>query len=98
MAIEKLFDLTGGPEPADDLYRHIEFPAAPDDRPYSFVNMVSTIDGKILQGAPGSTAKGLGSSTDQLLMRRLQGNAQGAMIGAGTLRTGNVVYERHMWG
>src|SRR5438128_90918 len=59
--------------------------------------MVSTADGKILIGPRGSTAKGVGGPTDQLLMRRLQAGADGAMIGAGTLRPGNVIYRPELW-
>jgi riboflavin biosynthesis pyrimidine reductase len=59
--------------------------------------MVSTADGKILLGPPGSTAIGLGSPTDQMLMRRIQTHADAAILGAGTLRPGNVVYDPAKW-
>ncbi len=97
MPLERLFDATGSTIPPESLYTELGLGTPPEDRPYSYINMVSTADGKILQGPLGSTAKGLGSPTDQLLMRRLQGSAEGAIIGAGTLRPGNVVYAPHMW-
>ncbi|MGC8669278.1 MAG: RibD family protein [Chthonomonadales bacterium] len=97
MAIERLFDAFDADTPPQDLYTRIEFPPAPLHRPYVFMNMVATVDGKTLQGPRGSTAKGLGSATDQLLMRRLQGCADAAILGAGTLRVGHVEYPPHLW-
>ncbi len=97
MSIEKLLDLTDAPETPDLLYSHPLFPEPPPDRPYVFINMVSTADGKILQGPIGSTAKGLGSPTDQMLMRRLEDSAEAVVIGAGTLRPGQVVYPFPLW-
>jgi 2,5-diamino-6-(ribosylamino)-4(3H)-pyrimidinone 5'-phosphate reductase len=95
--IERLMDRTGVEMTPDDLYLDLRLPEPPPDRPYTAINMVSTADGKILIGPPGSTAHGLGSPTDQMLMRRIQGNMDGALIGAGTLRPGNVVYRPEMW-
>lgn len=97
MAIEKLIDHTGSQAPLEALYMDLHFPEPPPDRPYIYNNMVSTVDGKILIAPPGSTAKGVGGPTDQLLMRRLQGGADGAIIGAGTLRPGNVIYDPKLW-
>src|SRR2546423_13842867 len=97
MALERLRDRPGFPDPPADLYLNLEFPEPAADRPYIFINMVSTIDGKILIDPIGGTAKGLGSATDQLLMRRIEDNADCAMIGAGTLRAGNVVYAPDKW-
>jgi riboflavin biosynthesis pyrimidine reductase len=97
MPIERLLDLTNDHPDPEALYTTIQFPEPPDDRPYVFVNMVSTACGKILQAPRGSSAKGLGSPTDQLLMKRLQGLADGAISGAGTIRIGNVVYRPEMW-
>ena len=97
MPIEKLFDQTEAPETPDLLYTNLHFPEPPPDRPYVFINMVSTADGKILQGPIGSTAAGLGSPTDQMLMRRLEEASEAVMIGAGTLRPGPVVYPLTLW-
>jgi 2,5-diamino-6-(ribosylamino)-4(3H)-pyrimidinone 5'-phosphate reductase len=97
MPIERLIDNTGFEGPGADLYLDPQFPDSPSDRPYVYINMVSTVDGKTLVGQPGSTAKGLGEATDQLLMRRLEAAGDGAMIGAGTLRPGNVIYPPHVW-
>lgn len=97
MALQRLIDRTGTDADPQALYERLSLPEPPPDRPYTLLNMVSTVDGKTLIGQPGSTAKGVGSSTDQLLMRRIQGNADAAIIGAGTLRPGNVVYRPEMW-
>ena len=98
MSIERLIDNTeNAGSPSADLYTNLTFPAAPDHRPYTVINMVSTVDGKTLVGPPGSTARGLGGPTDQLLMRRIQGCVEGAIVGAGTLRPGPVIYRPEMW-
>src|SRR5579862_9004732 len=97
MPIERLIDHSGlGIVPAD-LYTDLQLPGGHADRPYTFANMVSTVDGKIVVGPVGATARGVGSQTDQMLMRRLQGNADAAIIGAGTLRAGTVTYRSAMW-
>ena len=88
MPIERLYDIATPDAVERDLYCDLQFPEAPVDRPYTYVNMVATVDGKILIGPRGSTAKGLGGPGDQLLMKRLQSAAEGAIIGAGTLRAG----------
>lgn len=97
MALERLFDNTGAVHAPESLYSDLRFPELPPARPYVFLNMVATADGKILQSPVGSTAHGLGSPTDQRLMRRLQEQADGAIVGAGTLRSGNVVYPPEKW-
>jgi len=64
-------------------YTALEFPEPPADRPYVLVNMVSSVDGKtVLEGSE----RGLGSPTDQRLMRELRLHADVVLNGAGTLR------------
>ncbi len=92
MSLERLLDLSEGPASAEALYTHIDWPAPPADRPYLFINMVSTVDGKIVIGREGGPAAGVGGPTDQKLFRRLQTVCDGAMIGSGTLRASNVIY------
>ncbi len=92
-----LLDLTGENHSQETLYRQIPFPPAPPDRPYVFLNMVSTLDGKITLGEVGDTAIGLGSSMDKELMKRLQNNAQAVIIGASTLRAGHITYPSSLW-
>ncbi len=91
MALHRLFDNTEDDIPPEDLYLSLGLPE-PAGRPCVFVNMVATVDGKALLGPRGSTAKGLGSSTDQMLMRRLEEVADCVIIGAETLRTSHVIY------
>lgn len=92
MGLERLFDSTGLDLPAGVLYTRVAFPEAPTDRPYLFVNMVATADGKIVIGEVGGAAAGVGGPTDQLLFRRLQQVCDGALIGSGTLRASPVIY------
>jgi len=96
MAIECLVDRTQTAPPPQELYSDIEFPEAPGDRPYVFINMASTIDGKIVLKERGGNAAGIGGPTDQLLFRRLQMNADAALIGGGTLRASQVIYPPEM--
>jgi riboflavin biosynthesis pyrimidine reductase len=64
-------------------YTSLDLPPAPADRPYVLVNMVMSVDGKVvIEG----TEKGLGSKVDQRLMRELRVNADVVINGAGTLR------------
>ncbi len=64
-------------------YTSLVFPDPPEDRPYIISNMVMSLDGTVvIEG----TERGLGSPTDQLLMRELRVNVDVVMNGAGTLR------------
>ena len=78
--------------PADDApdltpgrpdYAGLAFPPPPPDRPYVIVNMVSSVDGR---AAIEGTERGLGSTTDQALMRELRVHADVVLNGASTLR------------
>lgn len=96
MSLERLIDLSINPPDPDQLYTQLEFPDPPEDRPYLFINMASTVDGKIVVGEPGGTAKGVGGPTDQRLFRRLQQRAEAAMIGSATLRASQVLYPQEI--
>ena len=95
MPIERLFDVD--PAPPQELYDSVRFPPSPPARPHVYMNTVTTVDGKTLIGPRGSTARGLGSQTDQILMRRLEQAADGIIVGAGTLRAGPVIYPPEKW-
>jgi riboflavin biosynthesis pyrimidine reductase/predicted DsbA family dithiol-disulfide isomerase len=69
-----------------DAYSNLEFPTAPKDRPYVFVNMVTTIDGKILSGGRNENVSDLGSKVDHRLMKRIEAAADAVLVGAETLR------------
>jgi riboflavin-specific deaminase-like protein len=93
MALECLLDTTANPPAeADALYTDIEWPEPPEDRPYLYINMAATLDGKIVIGEPNGTAKGVGGPTDQLLFRRLQRVCDAAMLGSTTLKASQVIY------
>lgn len=57
---------------------------APANRPYVAVNFVVTLDGRV---TVGGSPEGLGSPSDQHLMRRLRAEADALLHGAGTLRS-----------
>lgn len=61
------------------------FPEPPRERVHLVINMVASIDGRVTRGETGSAA-GLGSPSDQRLMRRLRAEADAVLVGAGTLR------------
>ncbi len=92
MPLECLLDLTGSPLPPTALYTAVAFPAPPENRPYVYINMAATADGKIVVGNLGGTAKGVGGPTDQVLFRRLQTQCDAALIGGATLRASHVLY------
>jgi riboflavin biosynthesis pyrimidine reductase len=71
---------------ARDIYESLAFPAAPTNRPYVFINMAATIDGKILTGERDESVHDLGSAIDHELMRRIEKRADAVLIGAQTLR------------
>ncbi|MFM9871870.1 MAG: RibD family protein [Fimbriimonadaceae bacterium] len=69
------------------VYDLLEFPEAPETRPYVFMNMVSTIDGKITTGTRNEPVQDLGSKIDHATMHQIERAADGILIGAGTLRS-----------
>lgn len=72
---------------AEGVYTELSFPEPPEGRPYVFINMVSTIDGKIVTGNRDEPVMDLGSAVDHATMRQIQAQADGILIGAGTLRS-----------
>lgn len=92
MALERLYDTSAHPPEPDALYLQLERPEPPEDRPYLYINMAATVDGKIVLGAPDGPAKGVGGPTDQKLFRRLQHTCDAAILGSTTLRASQVIY------
>lgn len=92
MPLECLLDETANPPEPDALYLNLEWPDPPEERPYLYINMAATVDGKIVVGEVGGTAKGVGGPTDQVLFRRLQRTCDAALIGSSTLRASQVLY------
>jgi len=70
-----------------DFYQDLKYPAAPRDRPYVVINMVTTIDGKIITGNRGEPVQDLGSDVDHQMMRRIQNSVEAILIGAENQRT-----------
>ncbi|MDE2126021.1 MAG: RibD family protein [Armatimonadetes bacterium] len=92
MSIARLLDVTRPAGSPDALYEALDFGEPAKGRPAVFINMAATVDGKIVIGEPGGTAKGVGGPTDQLLFRRLQRQCDAVLVGASTLRAGPVLY------
>src|ERR1043166_9650265 len=92
MALECLVDRTETCLNPAALYTHIEFPEPTQERPYLYINMAATADGKIVVGPVGGTAAGVGGSTDQMLFRRLQHHCDAVLLGSATLRASQVIY------
>ena len=71
------------PDNSKPDYTWLTFPDPPPDRPYVYVNMVMSTDGKVvIEG----TEQGLGTPVDQRLMRELRVTADVVLNGATTLR------------
>jgi 2,5-diamino-6-(ribosylamino)-4(3H)-pyrimidinone 5'-phosphate reductase len=69
-----------------EIYAALNFGEPRADRPYTFINMVTTIDGKTITGHRGEDVLDLGSKADHLLMRRIEDQADSVLVGATTLR------------
>lgn len=67
-------------------YTQVEFPHSPINRPYVYVNMVATIDGKIVTGTRDEDVMDLGSKTDHRAMANLDAVSDACLIGGRTLR------------
>lgn len=72
--------------PIEGVYPSLEFPAPPDGRPYVLINMVATIDGKIVSGTREEHVQDIGSDIDHATMRQIESCADAVLIGAGSLR------------
>lgn len=70
------------PEAIYDALRD-DFPEPPPERPYLFLNMVTSVDGKAAQHG---SAGGIGSALDKRLMRAIRAACDAVLNGAGTLR------------
>ncbi len=84
--MEMLFPGFRPMEPGE-IYHDLSFPLESWDRPYTAINMVTSVDGK---ASIGGKAYALGSKVDHLVMRRIRRAADGVLVGAETLRKENV--------
>lgn len=72
--------------PEQGVYPRLQFGPAPPDRPYVYINMVATIDGKTVSGARDEPVQDLGSDLDHATMRQIERASQAVLVGAGSLR------------
>ena len=80
--LERL-DATGARPPHEWLAELRPAERAPADRPFVYLNMVSTVDGR---ATIGGRSRALGSDADTLLLTELRALADAVLIGSGTLR------------
>ena len=80
-----------GSLPHQSPYYDVAFPEPPEGRPYAYVNMAMTLDGRVVTGNPKSGFLLSGSEGDRRGMAELRARADAVMIGAGTMRTENPV-------
>lgn len=67
----------------DLLYADVAFPEPPDERPYTYLGMITSIDGAAtIEGRSG----GLGGEGDRAAFRRLRETCDAILVGAGTAR------------
>ncbi|MCG9896299.1 MAG: RibD family protein [Fimbriimonadaceae bacterium] len=71
---------------AEPIYADLTFPDPPEGRPYVLLNMVTTIDGKIVTGDRDDDVFDLGSPTDHATMHVIEAAADGIIMGARTIR------------
>jgi riboflavin biosynthesis pyrimidine reductase len=98
---QRYFDLArpeapAGPVAVHEIYRDLRLPRGVDTpvrRPYTTINMVSTVDGKVVVGGPGSTGQ-IGSPTDHRLMDRIMMATDGEVFGAQLIRDDNPSHPR----
>ena len=91
MKLECLLDTGPTPSRPEDLYQGVAWPNTPVDRPYVYINMAATVDGKVVIGEKDGSSKGVGGPTDQILFRRLQHQCDCALTGSTTIRAGNEI-------
>jgi 2,5-diamino-6-(ribosylamino)-4(3H)-pyrimidinone 5'-phosphate reductase len=80
----------------EEVYRRLALPRGVDQpvrRPYTAINMVTTLDGKVVVGGPGTTRL-IGSETDHALMSRIELQADCVLLGAGLVREDDPPYPR----
>ena len=71
---------------SENIYQDLAFPEPSETRPYTYIDMIATIDGKTVSGHRGEDVLDLGSKLDHQLMRRIEDQSDAVMIGATTHR------------
>lgn len=85
-AVRKAAEYESPDSDLPNIYSSLQFPEPPTDRPYIVLNMVETIDGKIILGERDEPVVDLGSKLDHKLMKRIEGAVDAVILGAQTLR------------
>ncbi|HTQ11547.1 MAG TPA: DsbA family protein, partial [Fimbriimonadaceae bacterium] len=62
-------------------YPTLRFPPSPAGRPYLYINMVATIDGKIILGGRDEPVVDLGSETDHRIMKQIEAASDAVLLG-----------------
>jgi riboflavin biosynthesis pyrimidine reductase len=70
----------------DSAYPDLVIPESTGKRPYLAINMIATLDGKILSGERDEHVMDLGSKFDHATMRTIEAAFDAVIIGAGSLR------------
>jgi riboflavin biosynthesis pyrimidine reductase len=98
-SLEALYDTTVGidlplPPALADFYGAFRLPA-PADRPHLYANFVTSLDGVVSLGEPGTGGKDISgdSREDRAVMGLLRAAADIVVVGSGTLRS----VPRHVW-
>lgn len=95
--MRRLLDRITGRGPAEvdfeEVYGRLSFPAGAGDRPYTWVNMIVSLDGKAVFGPPGSTWS-IGSARDHQIFKELRRRADAVMTGAGVMLADDIPYPR----
>lgn len=93
--MRRLFDRHAGPGEVHlaRLAASWDFPAGAGDRPYTWVNMIVSLDGKAVFGAPGTTWT-VGSEWDHALFKELRRHADAVLAGAGVMVADDIPYPR----
>lgn len=99
--MERYFDSTLPNAPAgkverSEVYGQLNLPKGvdlPHRRPYTAINMVATVDGKVVIGG-GGTTRLIGSETDHVLMGRIEAQADAVLLGANLIREDDPPYPR----
>jgi riboflavin biosynthesis pyrimidine reductase len=97
--MQRYFDATAkgakaGEIAREEIYKALAFPKGVDEpfrRPYTAVNMVATVDGKVVVGGPGTTRL-IGTPTDHYLMEKIERQADCVVLGAGLIREDDPPY------
>lgn len=95
--MQRLFDRKAGPGalPVDvrAFGASLAFPSGAGDRPYTWVNMIVSLDGKAVFGPPGTTWT-VGSTLDHLVFKELRRHADAVLTGAGVMIADDIPYPR----